>query len=205
MALGAQQFWALVLFAFVTSITPGPNNLMLLASGVNFGFRRTAPHMLGIFAGFTTMVALVGLGIGAAVTGVPAIHFILKWGGLAYMLWLAWSLLGIGRETKGLSAGESGTGRPMRFIEAAAFQWVNPKAWMMALGATSAYVPADRALAGSLTVALAFGLVNLPSVSSWAAFGAALRDFLSDPQRLRVFNWIMAGLLLLSLAPMVMG
>lgn len=205
MALGAQQFGALVVFAFVTSITPGPNNLMLLASGVNFGFRRTIPHMLGIFAGFTTMVALVGLGIGAALTSVPALHFALKWGGLAYMLWLAWSLLGIGKPAKGLSPGASGQGRPMRFIEAAAFQWVNPKAWMMALGATAAYVPAESPVAGSLFVALAFGLVNLPSVSSWAAFGAALRDFLSEPKRLRVFNWVMAALLVASLAPMLRG
>ncbi len=186
---------ALVAFAFVTSVTPGPNNLMLLASGVNFGFRRTVPHMLGIGVGFTLMVALVGLGLAPAFEAQPALHTALRAVGAAYMLWLAWRLAHAGPVGNGAPT----RGRLMRFLGAAAFQWVNPKAWVMALTAVAAYAGADGGAAGVLPVALVFGAVNLPSVAVWAAFGAALRQALSRPATLRRFNVAMALLLVASL------
>jgi len=190
---------ALSIFAFVTSVTPGPNNMMLLASGVNFGIRRTIPHMLGIAAGFTAMLLLVGLGLGAIVTAVPAVLVVLKVASAAYMLWLAWRLATSG----GFGAG-TGPARPMRFVEAAGFQWINPKAWAMALTATSVYTQPDAFYLSVVIVALVFGAINLPSVGVWAAFGVGLRGFLAVPARLRVFNVAMAVLLALSVVPFVL-
>lgn len=197
----ADALIALAAFAFVTSITPGPNNLMLLASGVNFGVRRTVPHMLGIAVGFTAMVILVGLGLGRAFEAWPALHGALKVAGAAYMLWLAWRLARAGPVGEGGQA----RGRPMDFLGAAAFQWVNPKAWVMAVGATAAYAAPDAGAGGALAVALVFGAVNLPCVGVWALFGAALRRHLREPAKLRAFNAAMALLLVASLWPIVAG
>jgi hypothetical protein len=190
---------ALSIFAFVTSVTPGPNNMMLLASGVNFGIRRTIPHMLGIAAGFTAMLLVVGLGLGAIVTAVPAVLVALKVASAAYMLWLAWRLA-----TSGSFGAGAGPARPMRFIEAAGFQWINPKAWAMALTATSVYTQPDAFYLSVVIVALVFGAINLPSVGVWAGFGVGLRGFLAVPARLRVFNVAMAVLLALSVVPFVL-
>ncbi|NHB77534.1 LysE family translocator [Rhodobacter calidifons] len=188
---------ALLGFAFVTSVTPGPNNMMLLASGVNFGFRRTLPHMLGISLGHALMVFLVALGLAGVFTAWPPALVGLKAASVAYMLWLAWKIA---------HAGAPGEGRakpqPMSFLQAAAFQWVNPKAWAMALGAVSAYV-SEPSVAACALVAGAFALVNLPSVTLWAAAGQGLRRWLQAPARLAAFNWTMAGLLVLSLWPVV--
>ena len=191
-------FSALLLFAFVSSITPGPNNIMLLASGVNFGFRRTIPHMLGIGAGFVALLLAVGLGLGAVLTAFPALHTALKIAGGAYLLYLAWRVA-----TSQTLAREGEAARPMRFSEAAAFQWVNPKAWVMAVTAMAVYTSTEHPFVSVVLVAAAFGLVNLPSVSTWAAFGTAMRGFLSDPVRLKWFNIAMGVLLALSLWPMV--
>ena len=188
---------ALLGFAFVTSVTPGPNNMMLLASGVNFGFRRTLPHMLGISMGHALMVFLVGLGLAGVFKAWPLALTVLKVASVAYMLWLAWKIA---------HAGAPGEGRakpvPMTFLQAAAFQWVNPKAWAMALGAVSAYVTEPSAWAYA-AVAGVFACVNLPSVAVWAGMGQAVRRWLEGPGRLRAFNWGMAGLLVLSLWPVV--
>lgn len=192
-------FLALLGFAFVTSVTPGPNNMMLLASGVNFGVRRTVPHMLGISVGHSVMVFLVGLGVAGVFLAHPVALTGLKVAAVAYMLWLAWK---IARSTQGPGEGRAAAGRPMTFVEAAAFQWVNPKAWAMALGAVAAYVP-EPSVAAYAGVAVVFAAVNLPSVSVWAAAGQALRRWLDHPARLRAFNWGMAGLLVLSLWPVV--
>lgn len=190
-------FLALLGFAFVTSVTPGPNNMMLLASGVNFGFRRTLPHMLGISLGHALMVFLVGLGLASAFAAWPEALTGLKLLSVAYMLWLAWKIA---------HAGAPGEGRakpqPMTFLQAAGFQWVNPKAWAMALGAVSAYVTEPSVAACGL-VAGAFALVNLPSVALWAAAGQGVRRWLAGPGRLALFNWTMAGLLVLSLWPVL--
>ena len=197
--MSAEVFLALLGYAFVTSITPGPNNLMLLASGVNFGFIRTIPHMLGVGIGFFVMLLAVGFGLGAVFTAFPALHLVLKVLGSAYLLYLAWRIA----TTRSLAKEGKAGAVPMTFLEAAAFQWVNPKAWVMALSAMAIYTNPDRPFLSIWIVAAAFALVNLPSVSSWACFGTALRGFLSDPVRLKWFNIAMGVLLVLTLWPMV--
>ncbi|HEX2146413.1 MAG TPA: LysE family translocator [Pseudorhizobium sp.] len=196
--MSLETFLALVLFAFTTSITPGPNNMMLFASGVNFGFRRTIPHMLGIGAGFLSLLIGVGLGLGALMQSVPIVYTLLKFAGGAYLVWIAWKI-GTSRR---LSEGKAGA-RPMTFLGAAAFQWVNPKAWVMAVTAMATYTNPAAYSATVLIVGFAFALVNLPSVSTWAGFGSALRDWLSVPVRLKWFNITMALLLVISLWPML--
>jgi threonine/homoserine/homoserine lactone efflux protein len=193
----AELLLALVAFAFVTSITPGPNNIMLMTSGANFGFRRTLPHMAGVALGFVFMAAAVGLGLVGLFEAWPVSYTILKAVSVGYLLWLAWKFAHAAPPERG-GAG----GRPMTFVQAAAFQWVNPKAWAMALTAVTAYAP-GRGTAAVLTVAAVFGAVNLPSVGAWALAGQGMRRFLSTPARLRAFNWTMAALIVLSLWPVL--
>lgn len=191
-------FLALLVYAFVTSITPGPNNLMLLASGVNFGFVRTIPHALGIGGGFLTLLLGVGLGLGALLAAFPSLHLVLKIAGGAYLLYLAWRIA----MSRSMGQGTAG-GRPMTFLEAAAFQWVNPKAWVMAVSAMAIYTNPANPFVSMLIVAFAFAAVNLPSVSTWAGFGMALRGFLADPVRLKWFNIAMGVALVATLYPML--
>lgn len=188
---------ALALFAFVTSVTPGPNNLMLMASGANFGFRRTVPHMLGVSLGFVLMAFLVGLGLAGLFQAYPLAQTALEVVSVVYMLWLAWKIAH-SAAPKDRQAG----GTPMTFLQAAAFQWVNPKAWAMATYAVTLYAP-DRSLWAVALVAVIFGAINLPSVSLWTLIGQQLRRVLTDARRLTLFNWTMAGLLVLSLAPVL--
>lgn len=189
---------ALAAFAFVSSITPGPNNLMLMSSGANFGFRRTIPHALGVGIGFTLMIILVGIGLMGLFNLFPVLNTALKVVSVAYLLWLAWKIANAGAP----GDGESPRGRPMSFIQAALFQWVNPKAWSMALTAIALYAP-DRNIAAVLFVAAIFGIINLPSTSLWAVMGMALRGWLSNAWRLAAFNWTMAALLVGSLALLI--
>lgn len=189
---------ALFLFAFTTSITPGPNNMMLFASGVNFGFRRTVPHMLGIGAGFLSLLIAIGLGLGALLHSVPLLYTSLKFAGGAYLVWIAWKIAA----SRSLSEGESGA-RPMTFLQAASFQWVNPKAWVMAVTAMATYTIESNYFVSVIIVGIIFAIVNVPSVSTWAGFGSALREWLSHPVRLKWFNITMAVLLVLSLWPML--
>lgn len=193
-----QILLALVAFAFVTSITPGPNNLMLMASGANFGLRRSVPHLLGVALGFGAMVALLGLGVDRMIAGAPRLAEVLKWVSMGYVLWLAWKIAGAA--APGTAA--AGSARPMSFLGACAFQWVNPKAWMMALGALSAY---SAGVGGTLMVALVFTVVNLPSVAVWVAMGQGLRGSLQNPARLVMFNRVMAVLLVGSMLPVLTG
>jgi threonine/homoserine/homoserine lactone efflux protein len=188
---------ALLSFAFVTSVTPGPNNLMLMASGANFGIRRTIPHMLGISVGFAVLACATGLGLAGVLHTWPPGMLALKVVAVGYMLWLAWKIAGSAAPGQGRAGA-----RPMTFLQAAAFQWVNPKAWAMALGAIAVYAPEGR-LGQIGLVAGIFALVNLPTVSLWAWAGEALRSFLSDPRRLRVFNITMAAALVASLWPVL--
>ena len=197
--MGLDVFLALVVFAFVSSVTPGPNNLMLLASGVNFGFRRTVPHMAGIGFGFWLLLMAVGLGLGAMLSAFPALHLALKIAGGAYLLYLAWRVA----TSRSMSSAGTAQGRPMTFLEAVAFQWVNPKAWVMAVTAMAIYTDPQRPLLTVVLVAAAFAIVNFPSVSVWAAFGVALRGFLADPVRLKWFNIAMGVLLAATLIPML--
>ncbi|NTS31720.1 Threonine/homoserine/homoserine lactone efflux protein [Phyllobacterium sp. YR620] len=191
-------FLTLLVFAFVTSITPGPNNLMLLTSGVNFGFRRTIPHMFGIGSGFFTLLIAVGLGLGALIHNFPLVYTALKFAGGAYLVYLAYKIA----TSRSLGTVDSNA-RPMTFFEAAAFQWINPKAWVMAVTAMATYTSSDAYLLTVLIVGIAFAIVNVPSVSSWAAFGQMMRGWLADPVRLKWFNITMALLLIASLWPML--
>ncbi len=190
---------AFVVFAFVTSATPGPNTAMVLASSVNFGFQRSVPHILGIAFGIAVMTSAIGMGLGGLFAAYPALYDVLRWIGAAYLVYLAWGIARSGAPTKAGGAGD----RPLGFVGAAAFQWVNPKAWVMALGAVTAYVPQDGYFRNVLVVAAVFGLVVVPSVGVWAGFGTALRRFLESPRRVRAFNVVMALLLVLSLYPIL--
>ncbi len=183
----------LIAFAFVSSITPGPNNLMLLASGANFGFRRSLPHMLGISLGHAFMVFLVGIGLAQIFEIYPVFKTVLKAISVTYMLYLAWKIANASTLDKTESKG-----RPFTFIQAAAFQWVNPKGWAMALTAVTVYAP-NQELAVIAAVAVIFCLVNFPSVTVWAVLGQQMQRFLTNKKRLRAFNICMALLLVGSL------
>ena len=192
-----QMLIGLILYAFVTSATPGPNNVMLLASGANFGFRRTVPHMIGISIGCAVMLTTLGLGVAALLADVPRVRLATKFLTVAYMGWLAWKIA-----HAAAPGAANGRARPMNVLEAAAFQWVNPKAWAMAAGAISGYAPTGSTQALSVLVVV-FSAVNLPSVAIWAYAGEALRHWLMDDRRRRTFNWTMAVLLVISLVPML--
>ncbi len=200
---------ALALFAFVTSITPGPNNIMLLASGVNFGFRLSIPHLLGISLGFMLMIALIGLGFSELFDHFPWLHSVLKWCGVIYMLHLSWKIAHSASPISSAtpeSKGPVASAHPMTFIGASLFQWVNPKAWAMALSAIVTYVPQVEGHTSMLHLTMVigiFGVINLLCVSVWAWAGGRLRNWLGVDHQRRVFNYAMAGLLVLSLVPMV--
>ncbi|MEM8796348.1 MAG: LysE family translocator [Pseudomonadota bacterium] len=190
---------SLALFAFASSITPGPNNLMLLASGANFGFLKSIPHMAGVAIGFAILMISVGLGLGALLTAVPVLHLALKFAGAAYLLYLAFRIA-----TSGSMADREKPRRAMTFLEASAFQWVNPKAWTMALTAIVVYTPAD-ALGATLAIAvLTFLALNFPCIALWTSFGTVLKRFLGTSARLRFFNISMGVLLVASVVPMVL-
>lgn len=189
---------ALIAFAFVSSITPGPNNLMLMASGTNYGLRRSLPHMAGVSLGFVLMTALVGAGAAWVFAALPGAGTVLKAVSVGYLLYLAWRIATAGPPGEGRQGA-----RPLTFVQAAAFQWVNPKAWTMALSAVSLYVPAEQRWSGLLVVAVVFGAVNLPSVGVWTLLGVQLRRLLDRPRALRAFNIVAAVLLVCSLWPVL--
>jgi len=184
----------LFVFAFATSFTPGPNVVMLAASGANYGFRSTLSHIAGISIGFPVMVIAIGLGLKAVFVAMQELQTVLKFAGGAYLLYLAWRIANSGRPKA-----DGGGARPMNFLEAAAFQWVNPKAWMMAIAAVSTYTPGRDYVAETLIVAMIFALLAWPSCAFWAGVGVAVRLFASD-RAMRIFNLTMAGLLVASLA-----
>lgn len=197
--MNAEILTALAIFAFVSSITPGPNNLMLMNSGANYGFKRTLPHALGVGIGFTVMVALVGLGIMQLFDIFPISYQILKVLSIVYLLYLAGK---IAMSNSSIETDNSNA-KPFTFMQAAMFQWVNPKAWTMALTAISVYAP-TKSLDAVLFVSLVFGLVNFPCISGWVVLGQKMQVFLTNKKRLRVFNGSMAALLVLSLYPVLL-
>ncbi len=194
---------SLAAFALVSSITPGPNNLMLMASGANFGFRLTIPHMLGVSLGFTLMVLLVGLGLVRLFDAWPLSYTVLKVVSVVYLLFLAWKIARAGPPQTS-SSDTAARGQPLTFVQAALFQWVNPKAWAMALTALSVYSP-SKSVAAVALVAAVFGLINLPTISVWILLGQQMRKLLTNSRRLAVFNISMAALLLASLYPVLIG
>lgn len=184
------DYLAIATFAFVSSITPGPNNLMLWASGMNYGFRRTLPHMIGVNLGFMSLLAAAALGLGAIIESVPWVSPVLRVAGSSYLVYLAYRVATAGRVKEGA------TSKPFTFWEAAAFQYVNPKAWVMGLTAASTFVPPALPLVrSSLLMVGTFGLVNLPSITAWAGGGTAMNRSMTNDTRRRVVNGIL-GLLL---------
>lgn len=174
-------------YSFVMSITPGPNNVMLTASGANFGFRRTLPHLFGISAGCAIQILAVCAGLGALFHRWPALHTALQWVGAAYLLYLGWKLLGSGELR------EDQAKQPITFWEGAAFQFVNPKAWVMSLTAAALFLPTDvSVLAACGYLVATMVMVNMPCIAVWALFGSSLRGFLTQPSRRAAFNIAMA-------------
>ena len=196
--LSVEILIALFSFSLVSSITPGPNNLMLLSSGVNYGFERSLPHMLGISGGFCFLLLCVGFGFGQLLENAPSLYTSLKIAGAIYLLYLAFKIA-----TSGPISSSAGKGVPMSFLEAAAFQWVNPKAWVMAITSMTLYTTPTAYTSSLIIVALVFTLVNLPSIAIWCGLGQGLRQLLSEPSRLKIFNITMALLLVASLWPML--
>jgi len=198
---------AAALFGLVTSITPGPNNMMLLASGLNFGVRRSLPHLLGISVGYVVLMLTVGFGLGEAFRAVPNAFLAIKIAGGAYMLWLAWRIATSASPKRATAEHDEAklgpaAGRPMTFLGALAFQWVNPKAWVIVVTAVATYVAPEEFTRDLLIVTAICGLINVPAIGIWAAFGASLRRFLSNPRWRRAFNVTMALLLVASLRPL---
>lgn len=198
-----QLVGALAMFAFASSITPGPNNTMLLSSGARFGFGPTRPHILGVVAGFLGLILLVGLGLGGVFAAYPWLHAVLKWAGAIYLLYLAWKIA----SSRTIGSGKA-EARPMTFGQAAAFQAVNPKGWAMAVGAVATYVPSSPSVPGYVAnmvlATVVVGVINAPCIIAWAGFGVGLRRFLDRPGVLRAFNIAMAILLVASLAPLAL-
>ncbi|GAA5219015.1 LysE family translocator [Corallincola platygyrae] len=189
---------ALSLFALVSSITPGPNNMMLLASGANYGLLRSLPHMLGVAIGFSLMLVIVGFGIMQLFELYPTSYTLLQVVSISYLLYLAFKLA----TAAPMSTDTAKSGRPMTFIQAVLFQWVNPKAWTMAVTAISIYAP-NQDTRAILLVALVFGVVNLPAIFTWLMMGKQMQRLLTKQKHLKVFNVSMALLLVGSLYPML--
>ena len=197
-----ESFLALFTFAFVSSVTPGPNNLMLMASGANFGFKRTLPHMFGVGFGFCFMIIVIGIGIIRLFEIFPAVYDVLKVVSIIYMLWLAWKIANAGAPQPAAPEDKTVSHKPFTFLQAGLFQWVNPKGWTMALTAVTVYAP-HHDLKTILSISALFGLINIAVISAWVLLGTSMRQWLSNQKRLRIFNWTMAALLVGSLALML--
>ena len=188
-------------FTLATVMTPGPNNIMLLSSGLTFGYKRTIPHILGVMLGFPLMVVCVGLGVGSVFELFPMVFTVLKIVGITYLLWMAWHIA----HAKGsYDTQESSSDRPFTFLQAAVFQWVNPKAWMMAITATSSFTTdPDRAFIQVLVIAGIYMLSGVISTSSWALGGLFLKKLIKSEKSIRIFNISMAVLIVASILPFV--
>lgn len=190
---------ALGAYAVAGTWTPGPNNMMLAASGATFGYRPTLPHAMGVALGFPVMLFLIALGLGEVFEANPAFREGLAWAGMTVMLYLAWRIATAGPSKGGRRS------RPLSFLEASAFQWINPKAWVMAIGAAATYASGAAPLVEAAIAAGVFVLSGLGSANAWAAFGSGIGALLGTGWRLRVFNAAMGGLLALSAVWLVLG
>ncbi|MES2625509.1 MAG: LysE family translocator [Pseudomonadota bacterium] len=187
---------ALLLFTFSASITPGPNNVMILTSGLNYGIRRSMPHLLGIVLGFSFMVLVIGFGFGLLFARFPLLHTVIKIAGVIYLLFLAWRVWTTSpREIEGTNK------PPLNFLQAALFQWLNPKAWMMATSGIATFASAEASTVQIMLIAAVFMIASFTCTGSWLVFGAALKKLLSQPGPRSIFNRVMAALLVLSLLP----
>ena len=206
MVEGFAWFASATAFALSMSGSPGPNNAMVTASGATWGFRPTLPHMFGVSIGLSVMLVAVALGMGEALRAWPWLHEALRWAGAAYMLWLAWKIASADPDPAGLGR-RDGVSRPLTFLQAALFQWVNPKAWVVAVGAVAAYTTATGAalVAQAGLLAAIFFVITLPVVAGWTLVGVGAARVLRSCRALRLFNIAMAALLVASLLPMLRG
>jgi threonine/homoserine/homoserine lactone efflux protein len=181
-------------FALIGSITPGPNNIMLMTSGANVGFYRTIPHMLGIIIGFTLMVIVVGLGMIQLLKANPMLETTLQWACLAYLLYLAYKIA-----TSHNVKNDNAIYKPMGIVAAASFQWINPKGWSMALSAITIYSAGINSLYAVYIIAAIYCVVYIPSACLWVFAGQKMQKTLSNPNNLKYFNYSMASLLIISM------
>lgn len=187
-----ESLFPLALFAFVSTVTPGPNNIMLTSSGIRFGFLRTVPHIFGIVFGFLILMALCAAGIGNLVIAIPALHTALKIAGSGYLVWLAWQL-----RTMAFDREAEAQARPMSFLGAALFQFANPKAWVMGITGASAFLPAVQPIALAIAIfCIVFTVVELPAIMLWAGMGAMLRHYLTQRKWQLLFCGVMIVLTL---------
>ncbi|MFS4436934.1 LysE family translocator [Paracoccaceae bacterium GXU_MW_L88] len=178
--------------------TPGPNNAMLASSGATFGLRRTEPHAIGVGFGFAAMLLVVSLGLGGVIDRSPIFYEVLRWVGAALLIWVAWKIGSSGR------GGDVEVDRkPFTFLQAAGFQWINPKAWAMAVGLTGTFASREDPIQSALIMSVIAVLVGLGSAHTWAIFGAGLQRILKNPLHLRLFNLTMAALILVGVYWMV--
>jgi threonine/homoserine/homoserine lactone efflux protein len=192
-------FLALFTFAAIAAWTPGPNNTLLMASGVNHGFRQTMPLVLGVAIGFPFMIGLVGIGLGKIFDVFPVLYTVLKYTGTAYMLWLAWKIA----TSKRPEDGDLEKSPPLTFVQGALFQWINPKGWMMALTMISSYTLPNAYWTGLATIVATAVLMGSASASGWALFGSSLRHVMNDARYFRTINIALALALIASLVPML--
>jgi threonine/homoserine/homoserine lactone efflux protein len=197
--MSPERLLPLCTFVAVSSITPGPNNTMILASGLNYGFVRSLPHLFGITCGFSFMIFATGLGLHAVFEQVPMLQIVLKYGGAIYLLWLAWKLA----HAAPMTANQAALSKPMGFWSAAAFQWINPKAWVMSLTALTTYLPQGFGVGDAGLLAGLFGVIGTFCVGCWALFGVAMRRVLQNPRSVRIFNVVMALALVATLYPLL--
>ena len=183
--------FSFIIYCFVTSVTPGPNNIMLASSGITFGFKRSIPHILGI--GFGLMVILVGLGLGTLLSTSPMLFTGMKILGIAYLLYLAYQIY----HSDNINT-QSNQSKPLSFLGAALFQWVNPKAWIMIMGAVTAYTSAQSSIGLFLWIGFIYGVVSIPSVGIWAYISESFQRFANNPKKIKWFNQAMAMLLVVS-------
>lgn len=190
---------AFIAFAAAALFTPGPNNIMLMASGLNYGFRRTLPHVAGVTLGFSFLVAVIGFGLGAVFAAYPVIHTVLKYAGTAYLIYLAIliAMSGPAQTQDGVD------GKPMTFLGAALFQWINVKGWVIAVGAVTAYAAIASYPLNVVLLSILLLLVGLLSSIAWVLLGTSLQPLVKSPRAVRIFNVVMALLLLASLYPVL--
>ena len=194
------QILPFTLFALAASGTPGPNNILVTASAARNGVRATVPMIAGIAIGFALMLAVVGAGVSGVLAALPRVDATLRWVAFAWLLWMAWQIAVAPPPREGEARASAG------FWSMAAFQWVNPKAWLIALGTVTTWIaPAEAMLPQLATIAVVFALVSVPCQGAWAMMGAAAGRLLHSPARLRVFNVAMAVLLVASMLPVVLG
>lgn len=199
MNIAADTFISFTLLAVVMSITPGPINILILASGVQFGIRRTLPQLFGTSIGCALMIVLVALGLHRVFEIWPFTQSLLKFGGAAYLLWLAYKI------TRAGSSIDFGGGKnaPVTMLGGAVLQWINPKAWIMSVSAVSTYLPLNYSLIDIAILTLTFAVINFPCVGVWGYAGARMQQLLHTPSRVRAFNYLAAALLVISLYPIL--